>query len=106
MITSRAPTAPAAARAPSMTRSGSWASSAASFALAGSPSVPLATTTARPRRSATADSLQGGREAPAAAPAQAAALDLVDEVAAREGRRRPAVAGPEKPWQAAGREAR
>ena len=63
--TSPAPAIPAARTAPSSTRCGSVASSTLSLALAGSPSVPLTTTTGRPGAAATAASLRAvGKAAP------------------------------------------
>jgi hypothetical protein len=60
-----APTISAASTAPSRTRCGSRASRTLSFALAGSPSVPLAITTARRRPAATAASFRAvGKLAP------------------------------------------
>src|ERR1700746_334920 len=63
---SGAPTASAARRAPSITRWGRVAISVRSFRLSGSPSAPLASTTARPcARSATARHLRAtGNPAP------------------------------------------
>ena len=84
--TSRAPTALAAASAPSRTRWGARVSNARSLALIGSPSVPLTTTTGR-APAATARELDGGREAGAATPAQAGALDFGDQLRARVGQR-------------------
>src|SRR5207253_3172892 len=55
-IASRAPTACAAATAPSSTRCGKYRTRTLSLPLMGSPSVPFATTTGRPRRAATARS--------------------------------------------------
>jgi len=60
----RAPTIPAAATAPSSTRCGARASSTLSFALAGSPSAPFATTTGAVRPATTASFRAVGNPAP------------------------------------------
>ena len=56
-----------------------WLSSTASLRLAGSLSEPLATTTARRRRRGDRAQLQGAGDVRAAAPAQAAVLDGVEQ---------------------------
>ena len=88
MMASPAPTLSAARLIPSRTRWGEPARSALSLPLAGSPSVPLATTMLR-RAAATAAQFGGGREAGAAAAAQTGPFDLVDQHRAAGGHRPP-----------------
>ena len=93
----RAPTSSAASAAPSRTRCGDRASRTLSFALAGSPSVPFATTTgACPGRHR--GQFPRGGETGAAPAGEPGSLHLIDQrrpARARSGRR----AAPARTWQ-------